>query len=105
MASTNTLPLPGPLITVENNTDLLHAATDLLHAATNTTTPTAAAGNRGEASYSGSTTGAAAAAALLAAAGPQPEPWTRLAGLAEALAVMEAAISQNIFLPQLLQYR
>ncbi|WIA16426.1 hypothetical protein OEZ85_013115 [Tetradesmus obliquus] len=63
------------------------------------------AGNRGEASYSGSTTGAAAAAALLAAAGPQPEPWTRLAGLAEALAVMEAAVSQNIFLPQLLQYR
>ncbi|KAF6261369.1 hypothetical protein COO60DRAFT_1625359 [Scenedesmus sp. NREL 46B-D3] len=59
-----------------------------------------------EASYGGSSTGAAAAAALLAAAaGPQPEPWTRLAGLAEALAVMEAAISQNMYLPQLLQYR
>jgi hypothetical protein len=66
-----------------------------------------AAGCRAEPSYSGSSTGAAAAAALLAAAaaGPQPEPWTKLAGIAEALAVLEAAISQNIYLPQLLQYR
>jgi len=46
-------------------------------------------------------------AALLAVAtgAPQPEPWTLLESLGDALAVMEAAIAQNTFLPQLLLYR
>ncbi|KAF8065565.1 Wdr78 [Scenedesmus sp. PABB004] len=49
----------------------------------------------------------ATAAALLAAAAavPQAEPWTRLPGLAAALALAEAAISQAAHLPQLLLYR
>jgi hypothetical protein len=51
--------------------------------------------------------GSAAAVALLVAGAEQqaPEAWTQLPGLAEVLAVAEAAVSQNIFLPQLLQYR
>eukprot|EP00775_Hariotina_reticulata_P012390 gene12390-12525_t len=56
---------------------------------------------------SSSLSGNKASAAMLAAAGVarQAEPWTTLDGLAEALAVMEAAIAQNTFLPQLLLYR
>lgn len=65
-----------------------------------------AASGKGGAGYSSSGGGAAASAALLAAAsGPQLEPWVKLPGLAEVLAVMEAAVSQNIYLPQLLLYR
>lgn len=47
----------------------------------------------------------AAAVALLAAAEVQEEPWTQLQGIAEVLEVMEAAVSQNIYLPQLMLYR
>lgn len=47
----------------------------------------------------------AAAVALLAAEEVQEEPWTQLQGIAEVLEVMEAAVSQNIYLPQLMLYR
>lgn len=59
------------------------------------------------AAKSSSLSGNKASAAMLAAAAvaPQPESWTTLDGLAEAVAVMEAAIAQNTFLPQLLLYR
>lgn len=43
--------------------------------------------------------------ALMAAEDAAPEPWTQLQGIAEVLEVMEAAVSQNIFLPQLMLYR
>lgn len=51
--------------------------------------------------------GNAAAVALMVAASAeqQPEAWTQLHGLAEVLEVMEAAVSQNIYLPQLMSYR
>jgi len=41
----------------------------------------------------------------MAAEEAAPEPWTQLAGLAEVLEIMEAAVSQNIYLPQLMMYR
>eukprot|EP00879_Flechtneria_rotunda_P013880 GHRR01014496.1.p1 GENE.GHRR01014496.1~~GHRR01014496.1.p1 ORF type:complete len:341 (+),score=88.58 GHRR01014496.1:37-1023(+) len=53
-------------------------------------------------------TGAAAAAGLLGvvATNATEDPWwEKLKGLQEALAVMEAAIAQNTYLPQLLMYR
>jgi hypothetical protein len=43
--------------------------------------------------------------ALLAAEEVQEEPWTQLQGIAEVLEVMEAAVSQNVYLPQLMLYR
>jgi hypothetical protein len=43
--------------------------------------------------------------ALLAAEESMQEGWTQLQGISEVLEVMEAAVSQNIHLPQLLLYR
>jgi hypothetical protein len=48
---------------------------------------------------------AAAVALLAGSADAGPEPWTQLQGIAEVLGVMEAAVSQNIYLPQLMLYR
>lgn len=47
----------------------------------------------------------AAAVALLAAEENMQEAWTQLQGISEVLDVMEAAVSQNIHLLQLLLYR
>lgn len=48
----------------------------------------------------------AAAVALLAASEENTQDaWTQLQGISEVLEVMEAAVSQNIHLPQLLLYR
>lgn len=47
----------------------------------------------------------AAAVALLAAEENTQEAWTQLQGIYEVLEVMEAAVSQNIHLLQLLLYR
>lgn len=41
----------------------------------------------------------------MAAEEAPPEPWMELPGLAEVMEVVEAAISQNIYLPQLMLYR
>lgn len=48
---------------------------------------------------------AAAVALLAGSADAVPEPWTQLQGIAEVLGVMEAAVSQNIYLLQLMLYR
>jgi hypothetical protein len=47
----------------------------------------------------------AAAAALMAAEETLQESWTQLQGISDVLQVMEAAVSQNIYLPQLLLYK